>query len=84
MDCGNTEFLVGRSARTNEENSTTNMEQPIACVSAYVPRAMTTNEENSTTNMEQPIACVSACVPRAMTQFLKAKNMYCWNLQTTD
>ncbi len=39
-DCGNTEFLVGRSTRTNEKSSTTNMELPIACLSVCVSRTV--------------------------------------------
>ncbi len=38
-DCGNTEFLVGRSSWMNE-SSKMNMELPIACVPSYVPCAV--------------------------------------------
>ncbi len=39
-ECGNNEFLVGSCAPSNEEISMRNMELPIMCVSARVPRAV--------------------------------------------
>ncbi len=39
-DCGNTVFLVRRSAKMNEESSTMNMELSITCMSACVPCAV--------------------------------------------